>query len=176
MSLYPLNLVVEGPSDEIYLRGALQKLEKDVDINSFDIKFFPGGSASAAGYLFEWLKRNADNDSKIKLLIDGDKPGKDALSGLIGRGKRDQLTWKANSDYFQLSLDIENLLSDNVKRMLFQERPAQVHMTVDVNDKITSFKSLDGHKKAVAHRAIEISEKKDLKLFKALWDRIAASV
>lgn len=173
MSLYPMNLVVEGPSDEIYLSGAIEKFGGALGIKAHELKFFAAGSASAASYLFEWLIRMGDSTSSIKLLIDGDKAGKSALDGLIGRAKRDSISFKANHDYFQLSLDIESLLSDRVKRLLYNERPAQVQVSFDVDDKITSFRAADTFKKAVALRAIELSDTSDLKAFKALLEKIA---
>lgn len=176
MSLFPINLVLEGPSDEILLIGALKKIDENHPIKWHDVKCFPAGSASSASYLFEWLERQSDSSTHIKLIIDGDKPGHDALNGLLGRGRRDGLSWKANHNYFQLPIDIENLLSDRVKKLLYTERPAQVQLILDTNDNVKSFKALDGHKKSVAARAIELSEIDDLKLFKTLFDRIAKSL
>jgi predicted ATP-dependent endonuclease of OLD family len=176
MSLYPVNIVVEGPSDEIYLSGAAQKLGDTISLNPYEIKFFPAGNATSASYMYEWIRSVCDDSTCVKLIIDGDPAGKGALQGLLGRAKRDNISLKANQDYFQLPLDIENMLSDKVKRILEKERPAQVTVTYDMNDKITSFKANDTYKKSVAARAIELSELADLKSFQVLLEKIYAAV
>lgn len=176
MSFFPVNLVVEGVSDEILLAGAMKKLDTLSPLKWHDVKFFPSGNASGAANAFEWLVKQSDNTVDIKLIIDGDKPGTSALQGLLSRGRRDEISWKANFHYFQLSLDIENLLSDRVKRVLHNERPAQVDLIEDINGNIKSFNALDLHKKNVAVRAIELSDVNDLKNFKLLFERIAKSI
>lgn len=176
MSLFPINLVVEGISDEILLGGALRKLQGTLALNWFDVKFFPSGNAAGAALAFEWMSKQADEETQIRLILDGDKPGVDSLNSLLGRGKRDGISWKSNQDYFQLPIDVENLLSEKVKRALNTERPAQVQLIEDINGKIKSFKAMDTHKQKVAARAIEISEKTDLVLFKNLFERIIKSL
>ena len=84
MTLFPLNIVVEGPSDEILLAGALNKLAKNLDVISYDVKFFPAGNATSATYLFESLRAYNDGAATIRLIIDGDHAGKKALEGLFG--------------------------------------------------------------------------------------------
>ncbi|OWL82808.1 ATP-dependent nuclease [Halopseudomonas aestusnigri] len=175
MSMYPLNLVVEGPSDEILLQGAMEKLAEDSPLSPSDVKFFPAGNAMSATYLFESIRNFSDSQTIVKLIIDGDEAGKKAVDGLNGRAKRDGIKWDSNKDYFQLALDIENLLSENVKRKLHKERPAQVQLVENVNGKITSFKVIE-NKKSNATRALEIGEKDDLANFKDLFDKIAASM
>lgn len=172
MSLHPINIVTEGPTDEIYLDGMLRKLQDEISIDPYDIKYFPAGNATAATYLFEWLRKNSDASTHVKLLIDGDDPGRKAMIGLTERGKRDGVIYKPNFDYFQLPVDVENLLSDRVKKILAEERPSQVSCVKDINGKITSFKAQDGCKKKVARRAIEISNKSDLKNFKSLFEKV----
>jgi predicted ATP-dependent endonuclease of OLD family len=175
MALYPLNLVVEGPSDEILLNGALEMLSEDIAIDSSDVKCFPAGNATSATYLFETIRNFSDESTVVKLVIDGDKAGRDALAGLNGRAKRDSVKWESNKDYFQLPIDIENLLSDKVKRQLYNERPAQIDLVEDIHGKITSFKVKD-NKKANAKRALEISGQDDLENFKLLFDKISKSM
>lgn len=175
MSMYPLNLVVEGPSDEILLQGAMEKLAEDSPFSLADVKFFPAGNANSATYLFESIRNFSDSQTIVKLIIDGDEAGRKAVEGLNGRAKRDGIKWDSNKDYFQLALDIENLLSDNVKRKLHNERPAQVQLVENVNGKITSFKVIE-NKKSNATRALEICDRDDLANFKDLFDKIAASM
>ena len=176
MTLFPLNVVVEGPSDEILLSGALKKLAAEFPLPSYDVKFFPAGNATSATYLFESLRAYSDGETAIRLIIDGDGAGAKALNGLLGRGKRDGITWKANSDYFQLPLDIENLCSDRVKRALAKERPAQVDLVEDTSDNITAFAFRETFKKSLAERAIELSGTTDLAGFKRVLGRVFASI
>lgn len=176
MALFPLNIVVEGPSDEILLTGALEQLANELQIAPYDVKFFPAGNATSATYLFESLRAYSDSATDIRLIIDGDTAGHGALQGLLGRGKRDGINWKANIDYFQLPLDTENLCSDRVKRLLGKERSAQVRLVEDTNDNITAFAFNDTHKKALARRAIELSTTADLAGFKKVLGRVFASV
>lgn len=175
MMLYPVNIVVEGPSDEILIQGALRQLIGKHSLSPLDVKCFPASNASSATYLFESLVTFSSPETTVKLLIDGDKAGLSALEGLLGRGKRDGRKWKANDDYFQLPFDVENLLSDRVKRALHEERPAQVQIIEDVHNNIKSFKVME-NKKANAARALELSEEQDLTEFKLLFDRIADSL
>jgi Predicted ATP-dependent endonuclease of the OLD family len=175
MAMYPLNIIVEGPSDEILLQGAMIKLGENSPLSSSDVKFFPAGNAISATYLFESIRNFSDNKTIVKLILDGDESGKKALDGLNGRAKRDSIKWESNKDYFQLPLDIENLLSNRVKRQLHAEKPAQIQLTEDINGKITSFKVLDNKKKN-AKRAIEISNTDDLEGFKILFKKIEDSM
>ncbi|MEW8348170.1 MAG: AAA family ATPase [Candidatus Thiodiazotropha taylori] len=175
MALYPLNLVVEGPSDEILIRGALECLSSTIDIEVADVKCFPAGNATSASYLFESIVSFSDEASEVKLIIDGDAAGRKALDGLNGRARRDSIKWIANKDYFQLPLDIENLLSDRVKRKLQKERPAQIDLTEDINGMITSFKVKE-KKRQNARRAIELSSPEDLDDFKLLFNKISDSM
>jgi predicted ATP-dependent endonuclease of OLD family len=176
MALFPLNIVVEGPSDEILLSGALRKLQSLVTLRPYDVKFFPAGNAASATYLFESLRAFADPSTNVRLVIDGDDAGVKAISGLNGRAKRDGATWKSNADYFQLPLDTENLCSDRVKLQLFRERPAQVTAVFDTEGNIKSFAFNDGHKKALAERAVELSTGEDLGNFKRLIERIESTL
>lgn len=176
MTLFPLNVVVEGPSDEILLSGALKKLAAEFPVPSYDVKFFPAGNATSATYLFESLRAYSDGATAIRLIVDGDSAGAKALNGLLGRGKRDGIAWKANSDYFQLPVDIENLCSDRVKRALAKERPAQVKLVEDTSDNITTFAFHETFKKSLAERAIELSATTDLAGFKKVLGRVFASI
>jgi predicted ATPase len=176
MALFPVNIVVEGPSDEILLSGAFNRLASDFQVAPYDVKFFPAGNATSATYLFESLRAYSDGATVIRLVIDGDNAGVTALNGLLGRAKRDGTTWKANQDYFQLPLDTENLCSDRVKRALAAERPAQVKFSEDTDNNITTFGFQEGFKKAVAKRAIELSTPADLTAFKKALARLFASI
>jgi len=176
MTLFPLNVVVEGPSDEILLSGALKKLAAEFPLPSYDVKFFTAGNATSATYLFESLRSYSDGATAIRLIIDGDSAGAKALNGLLGRGKRDGIAWRANSDYFQLPVDIENLCSDRVKRALAKERPAQVELVEDTSDNITAFAFRDTYKKSLAERAVELSATADLAAFKKVLSRVFASI
>jgi putative ATP-dependent endonuclease of the OLD family len=176
MTLFPLNIVVEGPSDEILLSGTLKKLASDFQVPPYDVRFFPAGSASSATYLFESLRAYSDGETTIRLIIDGDNAGVKALSGLLGRAKRDGTSWKANSDYFQLPVDTENLCSDRVKRALAKERPAQVELVEDTNDNITAFAFRETFKRGLAERAVELSATADLGGFKRILGRVLSSI
>lgn len=175
MALYPLNLVVEGPSDEVLLSGAMDKLSNNISLTSYDVKFFPAGNATSATYLFETIVSFSDESTVVKLIIDGDTAGQKALAGLNGRAKRDSIKWKSNLDYFQLPIDIESLLSDRVKRKLHDERPAQIDLVEDIDGKIKSF-SVKENKRKNAKRAVELSGTDDLMNFKSLFDKIAESM
>lgn len=175
MSLYPVNLVVEGPSDEVLITGALGLLQDSLGLKKSDIKCFPAGNATSAAYLFETVVNFSDSKTVVKLIIDGDDAGKKAVHQLIGRGERDGISWRSNHHYFQLELDVENLLSDRVKRELFKERPAQVELIEDISSNIKSFKV---KKKKIdnAVRALELSRVDDMSEFKMLFDRLEKSL
>lgn len=98
MSLYPLNLITEGPSDEILINGCLEILANEIDLKRSDVKCFPAGNATSATYLFETINNFSDDMTVVKLIIDGDAAGRNALDGLLGRARRDSTTWKANKD------------------------------------------------------------------------------
>lgn len=175
MVLYPINLVVEGPSDEILIQGALRLLDGKHALSPLDVKCFPANNATSATYLFESLVIFSTTGTTVKLVIDGDKAGVSALESLVGRGKRDGIKWRANHDYFQLPIDVENMLSERVKRALHKERPAQIQMIEDVHKNIKSFKVLE-NKKANAVRALELSHDEDLAEFKLLFDSVSAAL
>ena len=175
MALFPLNIVVEGASDEILFAGALRKLAAHFLIKPYDVKFFPAGNATSATYLFESLRTFADSSTCVRLVIDGDDAGIKAVTGLNGRAKREGIAWKSNTDYFQLPLDTENLCSDRVKKALASECPAQVMVVYDTEGNIKSFSFNDGHKKSLAERAVELSTEADLALFKKVLNRVLQS-
>ncbi len=175
MVLYPVNLVVEGPSDEILISGALRLLDGKHFLSALDVKCFAANNATSATYLFESLVTFSTTETTVKLIIDGDRAGTTALEGLLGRAKRDGVRWKANDDYFQLPLDVENLLSERVKRLLHSERQTQVQLIEDVHRNIKSFKVLE-NKKANAALALSLSTEEDLAEFKLLFDRISDSL
>lgn len=176
MSLFPVNIVVEGPSDEILLSGVLKRVASELDVRPYDVKFFPAGNATAAAYLFESLRTFGDASTVVRLVVDGDKAGIAALEALNGRGRKDGRTWTANQDYFQLPAEIDSLCSERVKRLLSQERPAQVSLVVDTDDKIKSFRFEERHKKAVAHRVLELSDEADLAGFRKVLKKVFDSV
>ena len=175
MTLFPLNVVVEGPSDEILLSGALRKLANHFQISPYDVKFFPAGSAVSATYLFESLRAYSDDKTAIRLVIDGDTAGLRALSGLLGRATARGTIWRANIDYFQLPVDVENLCSDRVKRVLARERPAQVELVKDTDNNVTGFAFRETFKKSLAARAVELSAISDLNNFKKILNRLLES-
>lgn len=175
MYLYPVNLVVEGPSDEILLQGAMRTLSKTTPIAAYDVKCFPAGNAASAAYLFETITSLSDASTVVRLVIDGDSAGTNALKGLIERGKKNSIKWKSNHDYFQLSVDIEALLSDRVKKILAAEHSSNIQLTEDVHGNIKTFRILD-KKKAIAAKAIELSLESDLSEFKFLLDKIGESI
>lgn len=176
MLYYLLNIVVEGPSDEILFRGAMNKLSSSLSLNPNDIKFFPSGNATSATYLYESIANFAGGDVGVVLIIDGDEAGKKAISQLKGRRTREGSSLQSNKDFFQLPIDTENLLSDRVKRLLRDERPAQVTIHEDTSGKIVHFSFNDKYKKACAERAIFLSEPSDLSEFLSVFDRISASI
>jgi predicted ATP-dependent endonuclease of OLD family len=151
MYLYPFNLVVEGPSDEILLRGAWAKLfsKNRVSTDPSDVRFFPGGNASGACTLYESLITFGNSSEvKVSLIIDGDEAGKKALRGLQERTRyQTKTSLKSNKDFFQLKETIEWLTSIKVMTKLEKERPAQVTVSQNTNNEITSFIVHDKYKK-----------------------------
>lgn len=175
MSLYPINIVIEGPSDEIYLSEALKKISSNELPNWYDIKYFPSGNATSAALAFEWMKDQADDSTNIILIMDGDKAGNDALNKLTGRSLASGKDWKPNKDYFQLAHDIEELLSNRVKLELKKRHPSKIQLICNTSGKITKFSVSDGYKKTIAVEAIQISEVDDLKKFYTLFEQIKES-
>lgn len=164
MYLYPVNIIVEGPSDEILLRGAWEKLSDSgrCKTDPHDIRFFPGGNASGACTLFESLITfGSSTEVALALVVDGDEAGQKALRGLIAR-THNALPLKANKDYFELEVNGEWMTASRVMELIEKERPNQVRLTRNTKGEITSFVVLDGHKKAVAKRIIELSTIDDL--------------
>lgn len=176
MILYPINIVVEGPSDEILLMGALRKLADVATLNYYDVKFFPAGNATSAAYLFESLRSYSDPTSKVLLVLDGDDAGRKARDQLLGRASRDGIELKSNRDFFQLPSDVDNLLSERVMRALHKERSAQVELIEDTKWNISKFRFIDAHKKPCAARAVDLSGAEDLDEFKDLFDRISVAI
>jgi|GEM_PF-3345294 len=179
MYLYPINLVVEGPSDEILLRGALEKLQGQKNmIDPLDVRLFPAGNAMSACYLYESLLHFGEkNETVIRLIIDSDDAGKKALNGLIERSRNiSQIKLKSNQDYFQLPKDVESLTSKRIIEILEKERPSQVQVTRNTSGNITRFKIIERNKKKVARRIVELLEKKDLKKYRSLFKLINESI
>jgi predicted ATP-dependent endonuclease of OLD family len=176
MIYFPVNVVLEGPSDEILFRGAMQAIRDDLQLNPYDVKFFPAGNATSAAFLFESLDSFAAPETQVRVILDGDEAGKKALAGLLGRAARDGRSLKANRQYFQLPSDAENLLSDRIKRTLHQERPTQTRLIEDTSGKITSFSFSDAHKRSCAERAVQLGEPEDFSAFKEVLDRVADSL
>ena len=174
MYLYENNIVTEGASDEIILRGAWDKLyaAKEVKNDPRTIRYFPGNNASGACSVYETLVRFGDgNEVNVFLVIDGDEAGKKALRGMLKRNEGDQVI-KANTDYFQLEQDIEWLTSVRVMELLYKERPAQIQLEKNTNEEITGFRVKDTFKTKVAIRIIELSELEDLEEHKKLINKI----
>lgn len=173
MYLYPFNLVVEGPSDEILIRGAWEKLYKEERLltDPDEIRIFPGGNASGACTLFESFMQYGDiGEVEILLVIDGDDAGQKALRGLLKRQKGN-VELKSNRDYFQLNRDIEWLASYEV--MVDMERKySDVTVIYNADHAITSFQVSGGHKKKVARSIIESSTIDDLADFEDVLSKI----
>ena len=175
MYLYPYNIVVEGPSDEILMKGAWVSLYKEgrITINPDDVRFFPGGNASGACGLYESFINFGDTDEvKIFLLIDGDDAGKKSLYGLSKRIKGSK-EFKSNRDYFQLPVDVEWLTSYRVM-MKMDNKFSCVHVTQNTDDAITKFMVDSGNKKRVARSIIDESHIDDLVDFEKVINKIEA--
>jgi len=174
MYLYPHNIVVEGPSDEIIIKAAWEKLYEEgrITTDPTDVKFLPGGSANAACTLFEALRTFGDSDEvNILLILDGDNAGNKAINGLIKRSK-EYLTIKSNQDYFQLEKTIEWLASPRVMLDLSKNYPSAITLKTNVSDEITDFIVHDGNKKKVAKELIGISGIDDLEDMQKLIQKI----
>lgn len=174
MYLYPHNIVVEGPSDEIILKAAWEKLyeEGKLTIDPTDVKFLPGGSANAACTLFEAIRTFGDTDEvNIQLIVDGDDAGNKAINGLIKRSK-EYLTLKSNQDYFQLEKTIEWLASPRVMIELDKKYSKAVTIKTNVSDEITDFIVQDGNKKKIAKDLIDMSKVDDLSDIQKLITKI----
>jgi len=108
MYLYPFNIAIEGPSDEILLRGAWEKLFSGglVSTDPSDIRFFPSGNASGACTLYESLVTFGNSSEvKVTLIVDGDTAGKKALRGLQERTKNQyNKILKSNIDFSFLKI------------------------------------------------------------------------
>ncbi|QQO10380.1 hypothetical protein [Breznakiella homolactica] len=85
--LWPINIIVEGLSDQIIIEDAKKKLKNEkmitfnFDVN--DIRIHPAKSAVSACYTYERYISEIDNNSiKCKLILDGDDAGGKALRGL----------------------------------------------------------------------------------------------
>ena len=65
MLLYPVNLIVEGISDEILIKGALSCLAQELGLNINDIKIFAANNALSATYLFETFSLNIEQNSDL---------------------------------------------------------------------------------------------------------------
>jgi putative ATP-dependent endonuclease of the OLD family len=170
MYLYPYNIIVEGPSDEIMLKGAWEKLHEDkrTKIDPVNIRFFPGNGASGACTLYESLITFGDSDEvKICLIIDGDDAGDKALRGLIKRLMPSRPLY-GNKNYFQLTKATEWLVSGRVMSKISKQYPAQITLKRNVKEEITDFIIHDGKKKKIAKKVIDTSEIEDLSEFKDL--------
>ncbi len=167
MYLYPFNIVVEGPSDEILLRGAWVKLHEEgvVEIDPDDIRFFPGGNANGACCLYESFVNFGDSgEVKISLLIDGDDAGNKALTGLNKRINGIK-NIKCNRDYFQLPNDVEWLVSARVMERIDDEYSC-VTINRNTDNEITKFHVDGKNKKRVARAMVTESDVEDLEDFK----------
>lgn len=176
MYLYPHNIVVEGPSDEIILKHCWELFYKDgvLKTDPADIKFIVADGCVAACKIFQEFLTYANTDeADIKLIIDGDKAGAKSLNGLIARTK-DLQKIKANTDYFQLKTDIEWLTSYRVMEKI-AESTSLATITKNTNDEITAFVVNNSNKIKVAKRIVELSDKPDLEDHKALLKLIEKS-
>jgi len=180
MYLYPINLIVEGPSDEIILRGALEKLQEKsgFPLDSADVRFFPAGNATSACNLYESMIRFGDaEETYIRLIIDGDEAGQKALHGLTERLRiTARIRLRSNNEFFQVPKDIEAFTSKRIVEILEQERPAQVQMIRNTSGEITRFVIAEGKKKKVAKRIVELMLLKDLKKYLNLFTLIHKSI
>ena len=177
MYLYPHNIVVEGPSDELLLGGAWRSLylEGLVATNPDHVRFFPGKNASGACTLYESMLVFGDSgEVDLRLLVDGDDAGQKALRGLLNRLGPDRKI-KANFDYFSLVTDIEWLTSYRVMISMSKRFPASVDMILNTKQEITSFRIRDTMKMRVAAAILEESKIEDLGEFADLINNIEAS-
>ena len=178
MYLYPHNIVVEGPSDEILLLGAWKKLYEEgrTNIDPTDVKILPGGSANGACTLFESLLTFGDSDEvNIVLVVDGDDAGNKAINGLIKRSK-EYLELKSNRDYYQLVKTMEWLSSPRVMEEVSNIYTAGVTLKMNTSDEITGFIIHDGNKKKIAKALIEMSGIDDLEDYQKLINKIEATL
>ncbi len=168
MYLNKINIITEGPSDEILLNGA-PKILSDNDktrINPEDIRFFPANNCNSACNLFEsFLGFTESTEVKTILILDGDDSGQKALRGLLKRLDSNGIKISANKDYIQLDSFTEALCSDSVKESVIQERPSQINFTRNSSEKLTHFELKEGSKKKAAQRIIELSKSEDMDLF-----------
>ena len=121
---------------------------------------------------------NIEQNSNIvvQLILDGDDAGRKALKNLENRPKEKKISLRSNIDYFQLPNTIEDLLSDRVKRLLKKTMPSQVSLNEDINGRITHFSFEERHKKRVAEKAVDLSERReDWDGFKGLLTKILES-
>jgi predicted ATP-dependent endonuclease of OLD family len=177
MYLYPYNIVVEGPSNEILLRGAWEKLYAagKITIDPTNVKFFAGGNASGACTLFESFITFGDaGEVDIRLVIDGDHAGKKALLGLLARTKQTKVLG-ANRDYFELESTTEWMTSTKVIEAVFKKYPTSVTLKKNTKDKITGIIIQDGQKKKIAKSIIDSSDIDDLSGYQELISKIETS-
>jgi putative ATP-dependent endonuclease of OLD family len=175
MYLYPINIVTEGPSDQILLDGAFRKIysKRKFDFHPYDIRYFPAGNAQGACVIYESLVNWGDiKEAIILLVIDGDEAGRKALNGLIQRRKNIGVNLRANQDYFQLSKSTEDLTAKKVIRKLEANFPSKISVIRNTNNRITSFNIEEGHKKFIAKEIIDLSKREDLKKFEELFTLI----
>lgn len=177
--LFPINLVVEGPSDEILFRGVLERLysEKRIPIDPTDVKFFPGGNADGACHLFEAFKSFGEPiEVFLGLVLDGDDAGRKAFTGLQRRYSSKESTLSANYDYFQLPSTSEFLASDRVKLELQKAYPGKVTLTTNTSKEITGFEIHDGHKRKIAQEIVSRSKVDDLGEFEKLFKLLGVAI
>jgi predicted ATP-dependent endonuclease of OLD family len=178
MYLYPYNVVVEGPSDEIVLRGVWAKLfdEGRVSVDPADVRIIPGGNASGACTLFESLLNYGDTDeTAICVLLDGDDAGRKALNGLLQRCRHDYKL-KSNKDYFQLKKTMEWLASADVMEKAAANWPSKIQLVRNTKNEITDILVQDTAKKNLAKFVVDVSTLDDLSEFESLVKRIEEGV
>lgn len=153
MFVFPKNVVVEGPSDEILLRTIWTRLhqEQRLKTSANDIKFWAAGGVKQACDLYYYLTNfDLGVGTKIVLVSDGDAAAKGAVSGLQSRLKQLNRTISANKDYFQLEFDIEWLFHVDMMEKLVELFPSQVKLQENTENAITDFKIEEGHKVNIA--------------------------
>lgn len=160
MHVYPFNIVVEGPSDEILIRNIWSKLSSEGRLRTSidDIKIWPAGGAKQASDLYYSLCNfGLEPGIKIVIILDGDAAGRSQLGVLQMKLKEVGMQFTANKDYFQLEEDIEWLFHPQIMEKLTVDLPAQVNMQENTAGDISSFKVIEGHKKNVANYVVKNS-------------------
>lgn len=178
LRLWPINIVVEGPSDEIIFKKYLElafKLNPEKYINPEAVRFHPAGNCINACSMFEmYYQETKNSDIECYLIVDGDDAGRKAINGMLRRGQHEGIKYKNNSDYFILGSDIELLFNDTFLNSLQEDMPRTVTLIKDVEDKIIDVKITDGNKIRVAKKIIEKANLNDFHRMKRIFQKMSA--